>query len=192
MVARQFRVLEAASSSPATSTKKQRGEFTPLFVFSSNCTANGQFAKQIALLRLLIIPNPQTLAQKEFACPAIAFCYPSYFACGDLLEVCARFFGRSAGHGESFQSKSPRDSIAPLCHSGGNGVTDRISKGTQGQLQNDTLRCPWRRNRISADIHTDDARNLCHLSNHASREVIPYGITSKDLARSTNFDLSVC
>ena len=117
---------------------------------------------------------------------------PLLFCCGDLLEVCARFFGRSAGHGESFQSKSPRDSIAPLCHSGGNGVTDRISKGTQGQLQNDTLRCPWRRNRISADIHTDDARNLCHLSNHASREVIPYGITSKDLAWSINFDLSVC
>ena len=34
-----------------------------------------------------------------------------------------------------------RDSIAPLCHSGGNEVTDRISEGTQELLQNDTP-CP--------------------------------------------------
>ena len=33
-----------------------------------------------------------------------------------------------------------RDSIAPLCHSGGNEVTDRISVRTQGLLQNDTPR----------------------------------------------------
>ena len=40
------------------------------FIFPPNCTSNGQFATQIALLRLLALLDTQTLAQKEFVSPA--------------------------------------------------------------------------------------------------------------------------
>ena len=55
--------------------------------------------------------------------------------CADLARFRANrsarnFIDHSVGHGVSFQSESPRDSIAPLCHSGGNVESPKGHKGS--------------------------------------------------------------